>query len=224
MTRLVLGPLLRAVHGDRTVWVETDRPCVVAVNGHTARTVTLLGRHYAFVPVEGLGAPAPYTVALGQQEWPADTRFPPSVLRRLPDARLTAVFGSCRSILPDEHGDGDRLEALREYAWRAAAAGPDALPDVLLLLGDQVYSDKAAPATRRFIRRRRLVAGPHGADTHAFDEFAALYREAWSEPAVRWLLSTVPNLMIFDDHEIERTCAAGSPGIRLEVVATHRLA
>jgi hypothetical protein len=204
MARLLLGPLLRAVDGTRaTVWVETDRPCEVAVGAQRARTVTLRGHHYALVTVDGLGAATPYTVALdGQQAWPADDRFPASVLRAMPTERLTAVFGSCRSILPDERGDADRVDALREYAWRAAARPAEALPDVLVLLGDQVYADKAAPATRRFIRGRRSVEGPVGDDTHDFAEFAALYREAWSEPAVRWLLSTVPSLMVFDDHEI----------------------
>ena len=35
-----------------------------------------------------------------------------------------------------------------------------------------------------------------------FEEYAEAYVEAWSEPAIRWLLSTVPTAMIFDDHEI----------------------
>ena len=35
-----------------------------------------------------------------------------------------------------------------------------------------------------------------------FDEYCFLYREAWSGPAVRWLLSVVPTAMIFDDHDV----------------------
>ena len=35
-----------------------------------------------------------------------------------------------------------------------------------------------------------------------FCEYALAYGEAWSEPAIRWLLSTVPVTMVFDDHEI----------------------
>jgi hypothetical protein len=204
MAGLLLGPMMRATDGDTaTVWVETDAPCEVAVNGRTARTVTMLGHHYGFVAVEGVGEAEPYTVHLdGQRVWPVDDRFPPSLLRGLPGDRLRAVFGSCRSILPDESGDADRVDALREYAWRAATGRTEDLPDVLLLLGDQVYSDKHAPATRAFIRRRRGGTGPVGSQTMTFEEFAFLYREAWSEPAVRWLLSTVPTLMVFDDHEV----------------------
>jgi hypothetical protein len=35
-----------------------------------------------------------------------------------------------------------------------------------------------------------------------FEEYARIYRDAWSDPAIRWLLSTVPSAMIFDDHEV----------------------
>jgi hypothetical protein len=35
-----------------------------------------------------------------------------------------------------------------------------------------------------------------------YAEYCALYREAWSDPAVRWLLSVVPTGMIFDDHDV----------------------
>ena len=204
MAELVLGPILRAVHRDSvTVWVETDTPCEVTIGSTVEQTVTFMGHYYAFVTVDDLGAGDPYTVTLdGKQVWPADDRFPPSVLRALPTDRLTVVFGSCRTILPDERGDPDRIDALREYAWRAAQGPPETLPDVLILLGDQVYADEGAPATRKFVRRRRGDDGPVGVQTHEFDEFATLYHEAWSEPGVRWLLSTLPTLMIFDDHEI----------------------
>ncbi|NED94608.1 alkaline phosphatase family protein [Phytoactinopolyspora alkaliphila] len=204
MVRLLLGPIVRAAHRDRAaVFVETDAPCEVRIGPHSARTVTLRGHHYAFVAVEGLGPAATYTVELdGKQVWPAGDGFPPSVLRALPSDRLRLAFGSCRTILPEEDGDADRIDALREFAWRCASEGHEALPDVLVLLGDQVYADEGAPATRRFIRRRRTDDGPVGTQTHTFAEFAVLYREAWSDPAVRWLLSCVPTLMIFDDHEI----------------------
>ena len=35
-----------------------------------------------------------------------------------------------------------------------------------------------------------------------FEEYTRLYAESWSDPQVRWLLSTVPSSMIFDDHEM----------------------
>jgi hypothetical protein len=35
-----------------------------------------------------------------------------------------------------------------------------------------------------------------------FEEYAELYRLAWTDPEIRWLLSTVPTAMIFDDHDL----------------------
>ena len=35
-----------------------------------------------------------------------------------------------------------------------------------------------------------------------FEEYTRLYRESWSEPDIRWLFSTVPTVMIFDDHDV----------------------
>ena len=75
-------------------------------------------------------------------------------------------------------------------------------PDLLLMLGDQVYADEDAPETRRFIRERRGVDGEPGDEVADFEEYTRLYRESWGEEAIRWLLSVVPTTMIFDDHDV----------------------
>ena len=43
---------------------------------------------------------------------------------------------------------------------------------------------------------------PPGEQVADFEEYTRLYRESWSEPDIRWLLSTVPTVMIFDDHDV----------------------
>jgi hypothetical protein len=73
---------------------------------------------------------------------------------------------------------------------------------MLLLLGDQVYADEISPATADFIRARRDVSRPPGLEVADFEEYCRLYREAWSDPPLRWLLSTLPTAMIFDDHDV----------------------
>jgi hypothetical protein len=76
--------------------------------------------------------------------------------------------------------------------------------DLLVLLGDQVYADETSKKVRRFLRRRRTgrrIDAPNG-QVVSFDEYTKLYLESWRDPEVRWLLSTVPSVMIFDDHEI----------------------
>jgi phosphodiesterase/alkaline phosphatase D-like protein len=70
------------------------------------------------------------------------------------------------------------------------------------MLGDQVYADDVSPQTREFIRSRRSTDEPPGEGVADFEEYTRLYRESWSEPMIRWLLSIVPSAMIFDDHEV----------------------
>jgi len=96
-------------------------------------------------------------------------------------------------------------DALAACAVMLPRCPRDRWPDVLLMIGDQVYADEPGPATRRFIAGHRagqpdtLAPADEVAD---FEEYCALYREAWSDPAVRWLFSVVPTAMIFDDHDV----------------------
>ena len=216
MPALVLGPMIRYVDSEvATIWLQTDAACDVEILGRRARTWCIDGLHFALVAIDGLapGTDHPYEVALdGNQVWPpADSAFPPSTIR-LPtgDAESRMIFGSCRVALPheppyvlraDEHFDGQGLDALRAYALRAAREGGAAvLPDMLLMLGDQIYADEPSPALQAVIADRPDdVPDDEVAD---FGEYALAYHEAWSEPVIRWLLSTVPTTMIFDDHEI----------------------
>ena len=214
---LVLGPLLRYVGETAvTVWVETDRACQVEILGHQARTFEVAGHHYGLVIVDGLrpGAEHQYQVALdGAVRWPEPgPEFPPSVLRTLDPARpLRLFFGSCRiAELPVPRRTRRRARPEREPGADALGAlaadlremPPERWPDVMFLIGDQVYADAVGPATREFIRQRRDLSSPPGDQAADFTEYCFLYREAWTEPAVRWLLSVVPTAMIFDDHDV----------------------
>jgi PhoD-like phosphatase len=200
-----------------TVWVETDRPARVEVLAHAASTFQVGGHHYALVVVDGLaaGSTTPYTVALdGEPVWPpAGSELPPSVIRTTggDGGRARIAFGSCRLVRPnqppwdlprsrDRRGRGP--DALRALALRLARGGPEDLPDLLLLLGDQVYADSVSPATSAMIAARRDLSVPPGTEVADYEEYCQLYRESWSEPAIRWLLSTVPTAMIFDDHDV----------------------
>ncbi|MFG2962099.1 alkaline phosphatase D family protein [Streptomyces sp. NPDC048288] len=212
MAELRLGPLLRYTDGSSaTVWVEASRPCTAEVRcpdgaGGTARTFQVAGHHYALVPVTGLtpGTSPPYEVILdGTRVWPLpDSRFPPSVIRVPAEGdRLDVVFGSCRWAAPPADGhDPVGPDALDSLAARLAAGGER--PDVLLLLGDQVYADETSEATRRWLAARRGLADPPGAEVADYEEYTRLYYESWLDPEVRWLLSTVPSCMIFDDHDV----------------------
>ncbi|MEU0373922.1 alkaline phosphatase D family protein [Streptomyces sp. NPDC006283] len=218
MTGLRLGPLLRHVDWETgtsaTVWVETDRSCTAEVRceqggSGSASTFLIAGHHYAVIPVTGLtpGSATAYEVLLdGSRVWPPeDSALPPSTIRT-PPASADAVqitFGSCRwAARPARGHDPVGPDALDTLAVRLAA-DPDAeRPDVLLLLGDQVYADETSDATGARLKARRDTKVPPGSGVADYEEYTWLYDESWRDPDVRWLLSTVPSCMIFDDHDV----------------------
>jgi len=215
---LLLGPILRFVDAHAaTVWVQTDEACEVAILGSRTRTWCVGGLHFALVTVSGLtsGRDNPYEVLLDDTvAWPDPASpFPPSSIRLLdPAGRCEIAFGSCRITLPHEppytqrgheHPSGQGIDALRAFALRAAdGGGGPACPDMLLMLGDQIYADQPSPELREALAARRRPSDVPDDELADFTEYAMAYHEAWREPAIRWLLSTVPTTMVFDDHEI----------------------
>jgi hypothetical protein len=217
MSDLVLGPLLRYVSDtEATVWVETDTPCEVRVLGRRARTFDVAGHHYALVLLDELepGSTLPYEVHLDDvARWPRpDDPYPPCVIRtHTPDESLRLAFGSCRVSVPhtkpyvlskDDDPRGREVDALLALVERMRHEPSSQWPDALMLLGDQVYADEVSPETKKLIDARRGPGGPPPDEVGDFEEYTALYRESWSDPALRWLLSTVSSAMIFDDHDV----------------------
>lgn len=214
-----------------TVWVEASRPCTAEVrcaDGASGSTPTFAveGHHYALVVVTGLtpGSTTAYEVLLdGRRVWPPeDSRFPastittPAVPQPEEAGPVRIAFGSCRWAAPPAKGHDPSPDS-RLRSTREDPIGPDALdtlatelaadpeavrPDVLLLLGDQVYADETSKATRRRLAARRDLKEPPGAEVADYEEYTHLYDESWGDPDVRWLLSTVPSCMIFDDHDV----------------------
>ena len=182
--------------------------------GRRARTFCVGGHHYALVVVEDLepgqhhalrGAPRRCAgVAAAGLGVPAE---PDPDGRRPGPFRL--AFGSCRYASPQtvEDSEGIPPDALDLYASRIAARPEDRWPDALVLLGDQVYADELTEADE-------VLAGPPAPPGVAGGRRAPRTRwrtsrstpgstcESWGDPQVRWLLSTIPSSMIFDDHEM----------------------
>ncbi len=219
---LILGPFLRYTGAhNATIWVETRAACEVEVatgnSSHRAATFQVEDHHYALVRITGLeaGSTYEYSVALdGEKVWPEeDYPFPPSVIRTIePDGKLDLAFGSRRVSVPHDPSHtqepgvlgrgGYEHDALYALAIEMRGKCQESWPDALLLLGDQVYADQVSAGTRDFIRSRRDPEKPPGETVADFEEYTRLYRDSWQDPAVRWLLSTVPTAMIFDDHDV----------------------
>jgi PhoD-like phosphatase len=197
-----------------TFWVETNGPCEVEILGQRTSTFAVEGHHYALLLVDDLtpDSVTPYDVRLnGELVWPPDDGRPQPVVRtRNNERRARLVFGSCRV------GDRQPTNLGRTWPEEVKEIGIDALwtyakqlqqgkmewPDALLLLGDQVYADEVSPETREFIESRRGSDSEPIDQVADFEEYTRLYRESWSEPDIRWLLSTVPTAMVFDDHDV----------------------
>jgi hypothetical protein len=216
MADLVLGPLLRYVsETEATLFVETDAACEVSVLGAVEPTFQVEGHHYALVRAEGL-KPAtehPYDVRLdGEVRWPEPgSSLPPSSLRTLGGAGpLDVAFGSCRVAVPHEEPwtkskaedeKGHEVDALWVLAGEISR-DEARRPDLLFLLGDQVYVDEGSPETRAKIEERRGTDTEPGAEVTDFEEYTWLYQESWREPLIRWLFANVSTSMLWDDHDM----------------------
>jgi hypothetical protein len=165
---LLLGPMTRYADDTVvTVWVETSAPCEVEVRAGpvhcSEHSFEVEGHHYALIAVRPLepGTDVPYTVYLdGRRCWPedGDPRPAPRLRTRGPGADLEVVFGSCRvdrpneppwSLEPEQDARGYGADALVALSV-ACARGERPVPDLLVMLGDQVYADEGlAPVIRR---------------------------------------------------------------------------
>ncbi|MGE0878198.1 MAG: alkaline phosphatase D family protein [Acidimicrobiia bacterium] len=217
MGHLRLGPMLRYVSADSaTVWVETDEPGVVEILERRQRTFTVHGHHYALVVIEGLtpGSTTEYEVRVnGTLCWPPlGSTFPASCIRTVaPDEPLEILFGSCRAALPhtppftsdpdtDRHGKG--VDALHAVALRLMTQDRSTWPHLLLFIGDQIYADDSSPQAADRIGHRLGPDQPPAQIVANFEEYTWLYHESWTSEPERWLMSTIPSAMIFDDHDM----------------------
>lgn len=180
------------------------------------------GHHYAIVDVDGLehGECYAYEIELdtGEVVWPdPDLDLPPSQVQMWqPDTPFRISGGSCRQQAPQ-----DRRKR-RSFLRRSASPvtdelGADALaalaheiqeghrerPHLLMLSGDQVYADERHEVMTTELEERRGGPPKDGwPQITSFEEYTWLYERTWAHPLVRWLLSSVPSVMIFDDHDV----------------------
>jgi alkaline phosphatase D len=104
-----------------------------------------------------------------------------------PNAEREFIFGSCRYLLRlfggswfDDRGDKTFRSILTQWEHGRTI-------DKLLMVGDQIYADDL-----NFLTPDKQV-----------DEYLARYRDAFSQPHIRELMSRVSTYMTLDDHEIE---------------------
>ncbi|MDT0303507.1 DUF7800 domain-containing protein [Streptomonospora wellingtoniae] len=184
-------------------------PYEVRLNGETAWPQQGAGRPPSVVHTLDTAAPA--RVLFGSCHTPTD-HSRGSVLRYGVDMLRAYALRLAAARSGASGADGSTPSGFGAGAAGApSVGGREPEPSLLLLIGDQVYADELQPGMTDYLARRRAHAraqgqGPAGSlppdEVVSFDEYAELYRQSWSDPDIRWLLSTVPTLMLFDDHDI----------------------
>lgn len=201
---------------EATVWVEMDEVCEVEILGTKAATFEVKGHHFALVALEGLevGVPQEYEVAVeGRRVWPPEGyEFPHPQIRTIaPDDDLRLLFGSCRCSAPHHwphttqrwwNKKGRGIDALHTFALRMLRQPRKLWPNAMVMLGDQLYADQPPKNVREQVEGREVHADGPVDVLEDFEEYTVGYRDIWTYPVVRWMLSTLPTSMIFDDHEI----------------------
>jgi phosphodiesterase/alkaline phosphatase D-like protein len=74
--------------------------------------------------------------------------------------------------------------------------------DLFLHLGDQIYGDHAFHDALEILAGKPPAAKDPKREERILELYRRLYRLAWNDPATQEVLASVPNLMIWDDHEI----------------------
>lgn len=97
------------------------------------------------------------------------------------------VFGSCRYLLRLFQGNWFDTRGDKTFRSILEQLESDQPFDKLLMVGDQIYADDL---------------NSFGAD-NTVEQFLARYRDAFTQPAIRTLMSNVSTYMTLDDHEIE---------------------
>ena len=127
---------------------------------------------------------------------------------------VPAVGGKPRTAFASCNGfsSAGQIKKVRDqnHLWKHMAALHAERPyNVLIMGGDQVYADQvweACSAIRRWVetpldvRRRRRFTATMAAQASRF--YFSLYRDRWCQPEVAAMLSSVPTVMMWDDHDI----------------------
>ena len=182
--------------------------CDTGSAGGTARTWQIAGHHYALITVAGLspGTETPYQVLLdGAQVWPqpgsplpAQHDPHPRARPERPQRRLRLLpLGRAARRQLARPGRPRRARHPRPARHRRTA---NARTCCCCWATRCTRTRPPNPYARRLADPRSVRAARQ--QVADYEEYTRLYDESWLDPEVRWLLSTVPSCMIFDDHDV----------------------
>ncbi len=196
MARVTVGPVIGKVTDTTArVAIEVDRAATItcvatdASGCFVSEQRSLPKNRFTAFLLSGLTPGTPYSISFQGATSPV-----PSSFRTFPSApdRMNVAAVSC-NFTPRRQGT-DLWADLHDRNVR-----PGNL-DLLLHLGDQVYGDAAFQEAESILDGSSV--GSPGQQRRIRKLYRRLYRMTWRHPATRDVLANVPNLMIWDDHEI----------------------
>ena len=216
MTELVLGPLFRyAGTESASFWVETSAACEVECSAtglaRSRRRPSFRAACSSTTSSPRRSRPTTFDSTasrLAARRWTATTgrsvRERTSGSRASCSARAGLVIRSRpgsrrrRPRRPRQHRDRCALDVSRSSSSAARSSGRTRC----CCSATRSTQTSLAGDARRSSGAGATPAQPPGEQIADFEEYTHLYRESWSDPDIRWLLSTVPTTMIFDDHDV----------------------
>lgn len=196
MAAVTLGPVIGEVTTDTArILVECDRDvdvtCVASdSSGHVVRVPATCTKNRPTVfKLAGLQAETTYAVTFEGADCPvvgAFTTYPPTIV----GMNVAAV--SCNFTIHRQ--ETDLWGQLRDHYIIPR------LLDLLLHVGDQIYGDDAFQEAIHLLNGR--TRGTKRQEEQILELYRTRYRWSWGFPATRAVMAGVPNLTIWDDHEI----------------------
>ena len=162
------------------------------------------------------GTVTPYEILLDDAHvWPPRTPAlpPPAIRTPTPGGEVRLTFGSCRWAAPPPGGhDPVGPDALDALAGSLHALGGDGTPpDVLLLVGAQVYADETSQDMRAWLEKRRDLSRPPGDQVADFHRRLRAVEPGMDRPFVGMLAGTgVPHRSLRHARSAERSCCSAS--------------
>jgi len=196
MATMTLGPVVGKVTSRTArVLIESDTTaeitCTAALGGKAKSTSKrkLTANRPAVFELTDLSPNTGYTITFKGVTSPVPCTV--KTYATNPTA-LNAAVVSCNYTI--RRGDTDLWQSLLDQY-----VNPGHL-DLLIHAGDQVYGDKAFEGSIDILAGKTKATAAESRQIG--DLYRQLYRWAWRHPATRSVLASVPNLMIWDDHEI----------------------
>jgi len=196
MAKVTVGPVIgKVTHSTARVLLEVDANAEVTCSFRNAHgppvgvTRTLRKGRPGVFAVQGLRPETAYKVTVSGARGEGEGRFTTCGER---PGGLTVAAVSCNFTI--RRAETDLWADLRDRYVR-----PDNV-NLLLHLGDQIHGDNAFDMALCLLNGSRRPG--KAMDQRILELYRHLYRCSWSYAPTREVLASVPNLMIWDDHEI----------------------